>query len=118
MNLSVHLSHSANLLHQTVFRESIVDLLSAIHLSSGGKEPLSILNNVSGVLKPGKFTLLLGPPAGGKTTFLKALSGAGGVGGINIKGDILYNGERLDEFQPRRTSAYIDEIDLHQVLSF
>jgi ABC-type multidrug transport system ATPase subunit len=96
------------------FRESIVDLLSAAHLTSGGKEPLSILNNVSGVLKPGKFTLLLGPPAGGKTTFLKALSGAGGAGGISIKGEILYNGEPLSDFQPRRTSAYVDEIDLHQ----
>lgn len=49
------------------------------------------------------------------TTLLKALSGAGGSGGISISGDILYNGEHLDEFQPRRTSAYIDEIDLHQV---
>ena len=96
------------------FRESIVDLLSALRVTSDGKQPLSILNNVSGVLKPGKFTLLLGPPSSGKTTFLKALAGAGGSGGINIKGDILYNGEHLSSFQPRRTSAYIDEIDLHQ----
>lgn len=36
---------------------------------------LRILDSVSGVLKPGRLTLLLGPPASGKSTLLKALSG-------------------------------------------
>jgi len=36
---------------------------------------MAILNNVSGVLKPGRTTLLLGPPAAGKSTLLKALAG-------------------------------------------
>ena len=36
---------------------------------------LKILDGVSGVLKPGRLTLLLGPPASGKSTLLKALSG-------------------------------------------
>ncbi|MFS7986496.1 putative ABC transporter, P-loop containing nucleoside triphosphate hydrolase [Helianthus anomalus] len=36
---------------------------------------ITILNDVSGVIKPGRMTLLLGPPGCGKTTLLKALSG-------------------------------------------
>ena len=39
------------------------------------KRKMAILNNVSGVLKPGRTTLLLGPPAAGKSTLLKALAG-------------------------------------------
>ena len=34
-----------------------------------------ILENVSSVLKPGRITLLLGPPGAGKSTLLRALSG-------------------------------------------
>jgi ABC-type multidrug transport system ATPase subunit len=34
---------------------------------------LSLLNNLTGVIKPGRLTLLLGPPSCGKTTFLKVL---------------------------------------------
>lgn len=38
------------------------------------KRKFVILNNLSGVLVPSRFTLLLGPPASGKSTLLKALS--------------------------------------------
>ncbi len=34
-----------------------------------------ILLDLRGVLKPGRTTLVLGPPSSGKSTFLKALSG-------------------------------------------
>lgn len=40
-----------------------------------GTTQLRILDNVSGVLQPGRLTLLLGPPSSGKSTLLKALSG-------------------------------------------
>ncbi|OMO66548.1 ABC-2 type transporter [Corchorus olitorius] len=36
---------------------------------------LNILKNVSGIIKPCRMTLLLGPPASGKTTLLLALAG-------------------------------------------
>jgi ABC-type multidrug transport system ATPase subunit len=34
-----------------------------------------VLAGCSGTLRPGRLTLLLGPPASGKTTLLKALAG-------------------------------------------
>ncbi len=39
------------------------------------KKQLVILNNISSLLAPGRFTLLLGPPASGKSTLLKLLAG-------------------------------------------
>ena len=39
------------------------------------RRELRILDDFSGVLRPGRMTLLLGPPASGKSTLLKALAG-------------------------------------------
>lgn len=39
------------------------------------KAQIYIIEDASGVIKPGRLTLLLGPPGCGKTTLLKALSG-------------------------------------------
>ncbi|KAL1195827.1 ABC transporter G family member 37 [Cardamine amara subsp. amara] len=73
---------------------------------------ISILNDVSGIIKPGRLTLLLGPPGCGKTTLLKALSG-NLENNLKCSGEISYNGYRLDEFVPQKTSAYISQYDLH-----
>ncbi|CAA7046262.1 unnamed protein product [Microthlaspi erraticum] len=73
---------------------------------------ISILNDVNGIIKPGRLTLLLGPPGCGKTTMLKALSG-NLENNLKCSGEISYNGHRLDEFVPQKTSAYISQYDLH-----
>lgn len=39
------------------------------------KHKLTILKDVSGIIKPGRMTLLLGPPGSGKSTLLLALAG-------------------------------------------
>ncbi|KAF7803822.1 pleiotropic drug resistance protein 3-like [Senna tora] len=39
------------------------------------KDTISIINDVSGIIEPGRMTLLLGSSGGGKTSLLKALSG-------------------------------------------
>ncbi|CAL0325454.1 unnamed protein product [Lupinus luteus] len=72
----------------------------------------SILKDVSGIIKPSRLTLLLGPPGCGKTTFLMALAGKLDQP-LKVSGEISYNGYKLDEFVPQKSSAYISQYDLH-----
>ncbi|KAJ0035982.1 hypothetical protein Pint_24208 [Pistacia integerrima] len=73
---------------------------------------LSILEDVNGIIRPSRLTLLLGPPGCGKTTLLLALAGKLDHS-LKATGEITYNGYRLDEFVPQKTSAYISQYDLH-----
>ncbi|KZV47395.1 pleiotropic drug resistance protein 3-like [Dorcoceras hygrometricum] len=73
---------------------------------------ITIINGVSGIIKPGRLTLLLGPPGCGKTTFLKALSG-NLKKSLKVTGEVSYNGYKLDEFVAQKTSAYISQYDQH-----
>ncbi|KAK9946085.1 hypothetical protein M0R45_011564 [Rubus argutus] len=99
----------------TMFNFSINILegfLNFIHLLPSRKKPLPILHGVSGIIKPRRMTLLLGPPGSGKTTLLLALAGKLGKD-LKISGRVAYNGLGMDEFVPERTSAYISQHDLH-----
>ncbi|KAL4369487.1 hypothetical protein GQ457_05G024330 [Hibiscus cannabinus] len=89
-------------------------LLSDLANLPGSKQEaaISILNDVSGIIKPGRMTLLLGPPGCGKSTLLLALSGKLSHS-LKVTGEITYNGYRLDEFVPQKTSAYTSQYDLH-----
>ncbi|KAL5576927.1 hypothetical protein UlMin_018626 [Ulmus minor] len=73
---------------------------------------LTILRDVSGIIKPSRMTLLLGPPSSGKTTLLLALAGKLDPS-LKVQGQVSYNGHKLDEFEPRKTSAYISQNDVH-----
>ncbi|EXC25845.1 Pleiotropic drug resistance protein 1 [Morus notabilis] len=76
------------------------------------KRQLTILQDVSGVIKPGRMTLLLGPPSSGKTTLLLALAGKLDSE-LKFSGRVTYNGHDMNEFVPRRTAAYISQYDNH-----
>ncbi|XP_074329259.1 ABC transporter G family member 31-like isoform X2 [Apium graveolens] len=76
------------------------------------RHPLTILNDVSGTITPGRMTLLLGPPGAGKSTLLLALAGKLDKT-LKKTGDITYNGCKLDEFCTQRTAAYISQTDTH-----
>uniref|UniRef100_A0A453KM96 ABC transporter domain-containing protein n=1 Tax=Aegilops tauschii subsp. strangulata TaxID=200361 RepID=A0A453KM96_AEGTS len=87
-------------------------LANALHLTQNKKRKISILHNVSGIIKPHRMTLLLGPPGAGKTSLLLALAGTL-PSSLKMSGDIIYNGHTMDEFVPRRSAAYVSQHDLH-----
>ncbi|KAK7275991.1 hypothetical protein RIF29_17120 [Crotalaria pallida] len=93
-------------------RDLIESLLTKIRVFRPKRHKMTILDNVSGVIKPGRMTLLLGPPGAGKSTLLCALSGKLDSN-LKKSGSITYNGTELEEFHVKRTSAYISQTDNH-----
>ncbi|KAG4972536.1 hypothetical protein JHK85_038957 [Glycine max] len=81
-------------------------------ISTAKRTKLTILKNVSGIIKPSRMALLLGPPSSGKTTLLLALAGKLD-NDLRVNGEISYNGHKPNEFVPRKTSAYISQNDVH-----
>ncbi|XP_031484245.1 pleiotropic drug resistance protein 3-like [Nymphaea colorata] len=73
---------------------------------------INVIKDVSGIIKPSRLTLLMGPPGCGKTTLLLALAGKIDKS-LQLIGEISYNKYKLNEFVPQKTSAYISQYDLH-----
>ncbi|QCE00887.1 ABC transporter G family member 31 [Vigna unguiculata] len=93
-------------------RDCFEGFLTKLRLCKPKRHSLTILNNISGVIKPGRMTLLLGPPGAGKTSLLLALAGKLDKT-LKTTGSITYNGSDVDDFYVRRTSAYISQTDDH-----
>ncbi|XP_028802333.1 ABC transporter G family member 39 [Neltuma alba] len=94
------------------YGNALEGFLNYVHVLPTPKKPLHILQNVSGIIKPRRMALLLGPPGSGKTTLLLALAGKLGTD-LKHSGKVTYNGYGLEEFVPQRTSAYINQNDVH-----
>ncbi|KAG4972603.1 hypothetical protein JHK85_039024 [Glycine max] len=90
----------------------IEGFFNLLHITTSKKKHVTILKDVSGIIKPRRMTLLLGPPSSGKTTLLLALSGKLDKT-LKVSGRVTYNGHELNEFVPQRTAAYISQHDLH-----
>ncbi|KAL2472415.1 ABC transporter G family member 40 [Abeliophyllum distichum] len=90
----------------------IEGVLNTLHMLPSRKKPMSILKDVSGIIKPCRMTLLLGPPSSGKTTLLLALAGKLDPT-LKFSGRVTYNGHGMEEFVPQKTAAYISQHDLH-----
>ncbi|KAL0341974.1 UNVERIFIED_CONTAM: ABC transporter G family member 35 [Sesamum calycinum] len=86
--------------------------LSCFGIKLTQRAKLKILNDVSGILKPSRMTLLLGPPSSGKTTLLLALAGRLSPS-LKESGEITYNGHKLNEFDPEKTAVYVSQSDVH-----
>ncbi|XP_031280621.1 ABC transporter G family member 39-like [Pistacia vera] len=95
------------------FLTTVESALGLLRLVPSKKRKIQILNGVSGIIKPSRMTLLLGPPGAGKTTFLLALAGKLDKD-LEASGKITYCGHELNEFIPQKTCAYISQHDLHQ----
>ncbi|KAJ5306099.1 hypothetical protein N7508_005114 [Penicillium antarcticum] len=73
-------------------------------------EPRRLLDNVSGWVKPGTLTALMGVSGAGKTTLLDVLAHRTSMGVIT--GDMFVNGNGLDDSFQRKT-GYVQQQDLH-----
>ncbi|KAM1523848.1 hypothetical protein ACFX10_008508 [Malus domestica] len=91
---------------------TIESVLELIKLAPSKRRKIQILKDVSGIVRPSRMTLLLGPPGAGKTTLLLALAGKLDDD-LRVSGKVTYCGHELHEFVPRRTCAYISQHDLH-----
>ncbi|KAK7336923.1 hypothetical protein VNO77_17476 [Canavalia gladiata] len=95
------------------FMVNIVEgLLNSLHILPTRRRRIKILQDVSGIIKPARMTLLLGPPGSGKTTLLLALT-AKLDKQLKFSGKVTYNGHEMNEFVPQRTAAYVTQNDLH-----
>ncbi|XP_024032997.1 pleiotropic drug resistance protein 2 isoform X2 [Morus notabilis] len=91
---------------------TIESVLGSVRLAPSKKRKMQILKDVSGIVRPCRMTLLLGPPGAGKTTLLLALAGKLDQD-LRVSGKVTYCGHEMDEFVPQRTCAYISQHDLH-----
>ncbi|EAW09321.1 putative ABC multidrug transporter [Aspergillus clavatus NRRL 1] len=73
-------------------------------------EPRRLLDHVSGWVKPGTLTALMGVSGAGKTTLLDVLAHRTTMGVIT--GDMFVNGHTLDSSFQRKT-GYVQQQDLH-----
>ncbi|ESW34862.1 hypothetical protein PHAVU_001G187800 [Phaseolus vulgaris] len=91
---------------------SFETILGLVGLASSKKRRINILKDVSGIVKPSRMTLLLGPPGAGKTTLLLALAGKLDQD-LKVGGKVSYCGHELNEFVSKKTCAYISQNDVH-----
>lgn len=76
-------------------------LLRMVGIKTAERRKLTILKDLSGIIKPSRMCLLLGPPSSGKTTLLLALAGKLDPS-LKVKGEVTYNGHKLTEFVPQK----------------
>ncbi|OQS04057.1 ATP-binding Cassette (ABC) Superfamily [Thraustotheca clavata] len=72
-----------------------------------------VLYNISATFRPGTMTLILGPPGCGKTSLLKAISGAFNSNRRKISGSVSYNGLPSNKFQLKQLVTFVGQKDEH-----
>ncbi|CAM8963879.1 unnamed protein product [Rhodiola kirilowii] len=76
-------------------------LLGMFRVFPSKKTVIKIMHDVSGIVKPSRMVLVLGPPGSGKTTFLQSLAGEMDKD-LRSTGRITYCGHDFCEFVPQR----------------
>ena len=77
----------------------------------GGHKVKASLNDVSGYVRPGKLTALMGESGAGKTTLLNALAQRISFG--EVTGDFLVDGRPLPKFF-QRVTGFAEQQDVHE----
>ncbi|KAF8676075.1 hypothetical protein HU200_047580 [Digitaria exilis] len=88
------------------------ELVNFLNITPTRKANISILHEISGIIKPSRLTLLLGPPGSGKTALLLSLAGQLDST-LKVSGVVTYNGCTVDEFVPQRFATYVSQEDMH-----
>eukprot|EP00889_Picochlorum_renovo_P005071 jgi/Picre1/32101/NNA_007449.t1 len=88
---------------------------AAIPCVRSPKQKIKLLDRVRGVVKPGRFTLLIGPPGSGKSLLMQHLSGRLYLHKrlSQTSGSILYNGVDKRSFCLPRAVGYVSQHDRH-----
>eukprot|EP00475_Leptophrys_vorax_P015691 TRINITY_DN21992_c0_g1_i1.p1 TRINITY_DN21992_c0_g1~~TRINITY_DN21992_c0_g1_i1.p1 ORF type:complete len:674 (-),score=211.74 TRINITY_DN21992_c0_g1_i1:46-2067(-) len=82
--------------------------------SRRNKTQREILKGVSGTLRPGRLTAIMGSSGAGKTTLLNVISGrlTGAIAGSNLSGSIMLNGVEVSKHDVKHHSAYVLQEDV------
>ena len=76
-----------------------------------------VLRGITGVIKPGRLTLVLGPPGSGKSSFLKCMAGKlyNAPGAATLTGQLMYNGREVKNLKNLAAwVSYVRQTDEHQ----
>ncbi|KAL3834153.1 hypothetical protein ACJIZ3_008889 [Penstemon smallii] len=70
----------------------------------------NFLRSVTGKIRPGRITAIMGPSGAGKTTFLSAL--AGKAVGCTVSGTVLINGKTVSIHSYRKIIGFVPQDDI------
>uniref|UniRef100_A0A1D2A9Y0 ABC transporter domain-containing protein n=4 Tax=Auxenochlorella protothecoides TaxID=3075 RepID=A0A1D2A9Y0_AUXPR len=87
----------------------MTNITCSVKNSQNRKEIITILNDVSGFMRPGEMVALMGPSGSGKTTLMDILSGRKNVG--KISGEVLMGGNKPSVPFLRRYTGYVEQFD-------
>ncbi|KAI3642679.1 hypothetical protein MP228_012234 [Amoeboaphelidium protococcarum] len=76
----------------------------------GGQKKRTLLQDVSGIVKPGEVVAIMGASGAGKSTLLNVLAGRIGAG--DLSGEILVNGRPRNPSNWRNVMAFVEQDDL------
>ncbi|CAI5489216.1 unnamed protein product, partial [Closterium sp. Naga37s-1] len=95
-----------------VLANQAVAVLRELRLLKDCRRLFFALHGCSGILKPGRMTLLLGPPGSGNSTLLRILAGKA-ERELGVQGEVTYNGRPGSHFVLPRSVAFVPQTDSH-----
>ncbi|KAI9151516.1 ABC multidrug transporter atrG [Paramyrothecium foliicola] len=116
--------YRASTQYQSTF---ITTLIKPFQLLRGKSQKVTIIQKISGLVKPGEMLLVLGRPGSGCSTFLKTLAGDTHGFQLDSESKINYQGISFDQMHRdfKGERIYLAELDVHfpeltlgQALSF